>query len=175
MRQFAFPLVRLERRFDAFPWYGFVVSESEHLIVLHFVSERYDLDGYRCIRRADVTLLEEDFPRSDLIHRAVRLKNLQAQAPAVEATAQMREMMQAVQRKHGLLTIHREAVHEGECEIGEIRISAEATYVLRWLDANACWDPDDRPFRYADVTRLDFGGEYERTLLMVADDRARGA
>jgi hypothetical protein len=60
-----------------------------------------------------------------------------------------------------------------ECEMGRVRIATEDTYVLEWLDPDARWDIDDRPFKYADVTRIDFDGEYERTLLRVAEDRDR--
>lgn len=39
------------------------------------------------------------------------------------------------------------------------------------MSVNAEWENDDRPFRYRDVTRLEFGAEYEQTLLAVAQSR----
>jgi hypothetical protein len=169
-----FRLVRIEReRLDEWHLYGFVVSTSPHLLILHQLSDRYDLDGYRCVRRVDISALDEEFERRDLIERALRLKGLSPQSARVAARENMREMMHDVQREYGLLTIHREDVHPDECEIGEIRMSFESTYVLKWLDPDARWETDDRAFRYSDVTRLDFDGEYERTLLMVSADRDR--
>ena len=168
-----FRLLRLRRdRFDDSPWYGYMVSESDELLVLQVVSDRYDLlDGYRVLRRSDVSSLEETFERADLIERALRLKGLRPSAPKVIALTSMRAMMEAIQCEYGLLTIQREEVTSDECEIGQVRISSEDTYVLRWLGPEARWEVDDRPFRYRDVTRLEFGGEYERTLLMVAKER----
>ena len=176
MSDSAFRLVELQREeFDTFSWYGFVVSETAQLMLLHFVSDRYDLDGYRCIRQQDISLLELEFERKDLVERALRLKKLSPAAPRVTAQTDMRTMMEEVQREYGLLTIYREEVYLDGCDIGQVRMSSETTYVLRWLDPNAEWDLDHRPFRYADVTRLDIDSEYERTLLMVAEDRERGA
>jgi hypothetical protein len=54
-------------------------------------------------------------------------------------------------------------------------MASENTYVLRSLSPDAEWENDDRPFRYQDITMIEFGGEYERTLLMVANARAARA
>ena len=165
-------LVRLRReRFDRSPWYGFAVLESEQLLVVHAVSDRYDLDGYHAFRRLDITSLDDTFERRDLIERALRLKQLRPERPPTPSAIDMRTLLEAVQAEYGLVTIYREAIHPDECEIGRIRISSDETYVLHWLDTEARWSVDDRPFRFRDVTRVDFGGEYERTLLAVARDR----
>jgi hypothetical protein len=169
-------LVRLQREhFDSSPWYGFIVSESDPLLVLQIVSDRYDLDGYCVVRRADVGAIDGDFERADFIRRALRLKGQQPTVPRVAAMTSMPAMMESIQREYGLLTIHRESVTQTECEIGQIRMSSEDTYVLHWLDPDARWDLDDRPFRYRDVTRIDFDREYERILLLVAKDREEEA
>ena len=79
--------------------------------------------------------------------------------------------MESAQRAFGVLLIDREFVQPGEVEVGTIRMTSADTYVLRWLDPNAKWENDSRPFRYRDVTRLEFGSEYEQTLLAVARSR----
>ncbi len=84
----------------------------------------------------------------------------------------MRSLMQTAQLAFGVLVIEREAVTPGEVEVGTIRLNSDETYFLRWLDAKARWHNDDRPFRYRDITRLEFGSEYEQTLLAVAKSRA---
>ena len=87
----------------------------------------------------------------------------------------MRRLMESAQGTFGVLVVEREAVNPGSVEVGTIRLNSDETYFLRWLDANARWQNDDRPFRYRDVTRLEFGSEYEQTLLAVATSRASDA
>jgi hypothetical protein len=79
--------------------------------------------------------------------------------------------MESARAAFGVLVIDREKVQPGEVEVGTIRMTSEDTYVLRWLNTNAEWDNDDRPFRYRDVTKLEFGAEYEQTLLAIARSR----
>jgi hypothetical protein len=39
---------------------------------------------------------------------------------------------------------------------------------MRWITPGAEWEADDRVFRLSDITRVQFGGAYERTLADVA-------
>jgi len=167
----SFHLVELVRRMDEPPWQGFLVAQSSELLVLHRVSDRYDLDGYCAFRAEDVVSVDAEFPRHELIERALRLKREEARLPTGMDASSMRELMESAQRVFGVLLIDREFVQPGEVEVGTIRMTSADTYVLRWLDPNAHWENDSRPFRYRDVTRLEFGGEYEQTLLAVARSR----
>lgn len=170
-----FPLVRIARKLlDRTFSYGFVVAEGKSLIAFHSVSDRYDLDGHRVLRRADEPLIEHDFERADLIRRALRLKGLTPEDVPWLELGSMRAVIESVQAHHPVVVIHREHVHPDECEIGTVRMTSDSTYVLRWLDVNGVWDLDHRPFRYDDVTEVSFGAEYETTLAMVAEDRTAG-
>ena len=82
--------------------------------------------------------------------------------------------METAQALSGILVIGRELIHDDEVEVGTIRMNSDDTYVLRYMTTNAEWVIDDRPFRYRDVTRLEFGAEYEQTLLAVARSREGG-
>ena len=164
-------LVELVRRMDEPSWQGFLVTQSSELLVLHRVSDRYDLDGYCVFRAEDVVSVETEFPRCELIEHALRLKLEEARPPAGIDASSMRKLMESAQRLFGVLLIEREFVQPGEAEVGTIRMTSTDTYVLRWLDPDAHWRNNNRSFRYRDVTRLEFGGEYEQTLLAVARSR----
>jgi hypothetical protein len=168
------PFVEITRAMDESPWHGFLIVESESLVVLHRVSDRYDLDGYCAFRREDIESITESFDKLDVLQRALRLKEQAPVVPqAIDATS-MRSLMESAQTAFGVLVIDREAVQSDEVEVGTIRMTSDETYVLRWLSTNAEWDNDDRPFRYRDVTKLEFGTEYEQTLLAVARSRDSG-
>lgn len=166
------PLVELVREFDDVPWHGYVVAESASVVLLHRVSDRYDLDGYCAFARDDIASMSTSFERQDLIERALVWKRQAPRLPPGLDTSDMRELMASAQAAFGVLVIEREKVQPDEVEVGTVRMTSGDMYVLRWLTVDAEWENDDRPFRYRDVTKLEFGTEYEQTLLAVA--RSRG-
>lgn len=169
-------LVQVIRReaFDESPWYGYLWSESESLLLLQYVSDRYDFDGYRCIRRKDLADVLDEFPRRDLIERAMRLKGLIPRMPSVSLGDDIRDVMIQIPIEYEIIAIHRELECPDECEIGKIRESDAESYTLDWMTPDAEWLEDDRPFRFGDATRLDFDDEYAKTLLIVSADRNGG-
>ena len=173
--QSPFQLVEVFReRFDASPWFGFIVGESRDLVAIHQVNDCYSLDGYRVFRRKDITELADSFRRRDLIQQALQIKRQLPIAPRDVDLMSMRSLMQTAQVAYGVLVISREEVEPDEVEVGVIRMNSNDTYVLRWLSIDAEWDNDERPFRFSDVTMLEFAGEYEQTLLQVALARENG-
>jgi hypothetical protein len=137
-------------------------------VVLHQVDASYRLDGYCVLRREDISSLKRTFKKRSFIQEALRIKQQAPVQPSELRVTSMRALMESAQRSFGVLVIHREKVEAGEVEVGTVRLTTDATYVLRWLSTIAKWENDDRPFRYRDVTLLEFGTEYDQTLLAVA-------
>ena len=165
----------LRGEFDSSPQYGFLVGSNSELIALHCVSDRYDLDGYRIFLRRDLTSVEPRFARRKLISKALELKQLKpAVLPWLDLTS-MRNLIASIEDHESLVVIHRERLSPNECEIGRVRIDSDQTYSLFWITTEAEWELDNRVFRYSDITQLEFGGEYERTLAMVGGPPPEGA
>lgn len=170
-----YPLVSLLRdKFDASPWYGFVVGSSHDLVVFHRVSDAYALDGYVVFRKVDITAQADDFSKRPLVEDALHLKRQAPQDPGPLDLSSVRALMESAQRLFPALVIHRERIDAGECEVGTVRMASEDSYVLRRLTSAADWENDDRPFSFRDVTLVQFGGEYEETLALVARARENG-
>lgn len=168
---YPFPLVEVFRDdFDDQPWFGFLVGQSDALVLLHRISDRYDLDGYIAFRREHISSMEAEFERLDLLQRVIRMKKLQPVAPEGLDLSSIRALMLSVQEAYGALVISQELLY-GDVDIGSIRMATDETFVLRWLSPEAEWENDDQRYRYRDVTLLEFGAEYENTLLQVALDR----
>ena len=140
-------------------------------MAIHRVSDRYDLDGYCVFRKKEITATVDDFERADLIAAALRLKNQSPTSPAPIELETMRSLMQSAQAAYSVLVINRQHLTPDAVEVGTIRMASESIFALRWLDADARWDNDNRTFRFEDVTHVEFGGEYETTLLSVAHGR----
>src|SRR4051812_39603224 len=94
-------LVEVTRAMDEPPWQGFVVAESKSLVVLHRVSDRFDLDGYCAFRRDDIVSIAESIEKRDLIQRALRLNRQDPMVPEKIDTGSMPSLMVSVQAAFG--------------------------------------------------------------------------
>jgi len=170
-----FPLVELTRATvePGGRWHGFVVAESPALVAIHHVSERFDFDGYRVFPRDTITRMTRRFDARALIVTALRLKRLAPAAPRALDLTSVRALVASIDAAYPLVVIHRERISPDECEIGRLRLHTDETYVLDWMTPQATWELDQRRFRFADVTRVDFDSGYENTLAMVAAARGQ--
>lgn len=171
-----FPLLTIAREdVDERPLFGYVVARSRKLLVLHYLSDDYRLDGWRIVRTEDVTRSSRHFSTADVAERSLRLKRQRPRVPCALDLSTMPKLIASVQAAFPIIVIHREALTVNEAEVGLVRLSGARSYVLQWITPEAEWEPDHRRFRYADITMVGFGGEYETTLVRVAKDRAREA
>ena len=156
------------RRINGRPLHGFVVGVSPSFVMLHRLSERLDLDGYECIRLADVTQLDRAFPRKSFYLEALRLQNCHPTVPEGLDLASTRDLLRSIEHRYPLVVISRELLVPHECEIGRIKLTSETTYAIQMLTPEAKWVLDEQVYRYDDVTRLGFDGAYENVLARVA-------
>jgi len=161
-------LVQISRKGEHFSRWGFVVGEGRSLLAIHQVSDSYRLDGYCVMRQEDILVVRRRFKKRTLIQAALRIKSQEPKLIPELALNSMRSAAESAQQNFGVLVIHREKVQPGEVEVGSLRLTTERTYVLRWLSTVARWESDDRCFRYRDITLLEFGTEYDQTLLAIA-------
>jgi hypothetical protein len=164
-------LIEIRRRGEDFARRGFLVGEGSSLLAIHQVNDSYRLDGYCVMRRDAILSVKRRFRKRSLIQAALRLKKQEPKPLASLTLHSMRAAAETAQELCGVLVIHREKVQPGEVEVGALRLTTESTYVLRWLSTLAKWEADDRRFRYRDITLLEFGTEYDQTLLAVAAER----
>lgn len=162
-------LVSLYRdQLDETEWFGYVVAESDDYLAIHCVSDRYDLDGYRVFRASDIEDIDVDFDRRELIERAMELKGLAPIAVPWLRLDSVRELIDSIQENEPIVVVEREIVCPDECEVGRVHTHDDDTYSLLWMTTTAEWEDDDRQFRFDDITQVSFGGEYERTLALLA-------
>jgi hypothetical protein len=166
------PLVEIWRTYDEQPWQGYVVARSDAVVVIHQVSDRLDLNGYTAFNQADIESMDEWFEERDLLERALHAKQQAAIVPPDLDVSSMKALMDSAQRYAGIIMIERELAAPEQVEVGIVRLATDDTYVLRWMSEFAEWINDDRAFRYADVTRVEFGDEYSQTLLALAEGRS---
>jgi hypothetical protein len=164
-------LVQLERGgFDARDrrTEGIALGVSDTLVLVALLSDRIDLDGYEVLHVADITTCRREFERKDFYRRALELKGQLPATPVSVDLSGLPALLTSAQALFPLLTIHRERLFPGECDIGRLKLHSEDAFAIHYIDPSAKWRDEPGHYRYTDVTRVNFGGEYEAALALVA-------
>ena len=144
---------------------GYVVGFSDSLILVHQLDwDAFILNGYCVIRIADVQKYRTFDKETYWQNRAARRKNFIAINPET-SVATWHIAISAVAKKYPLLCIEEEIKSEEKLCIGRLAAMTEKTVTIRGLDSNAEWCENSR-FRYADITKVQFGGGYEVALAL---------
>ncbi|MFD5618912.1 hypothetical protein [Streptomyces yangpuensis] len=164
-------LVRVHRSSirDADRLDGFVVGLGAEWTVLALCTD-LRLDGWAAVRTADVTRVRRRGDEDCLTARVLRRRGrwpVRGPEPALPLDG-LPALARAASREFGLVSLHVERHAPDACWIGEVVEVRPKSLRLREIDTEARWRPAPSKFRFEDVTRVDFGGRYERTLLEFA-------
>jgi hypothetical protein len=150
---------------------GLVVDVSPRLVLLNRITDAAALDGFEVLRLEDVTKVTTEWQARRFVERALELKGQARKTPAGPIDlAGMREAVVSANATYPLVVIDREDDPLlGDTAVGRIREEVHGGFRLHWMTPAARWEWDGTPYRWAEVTRLQFGNEYEQTLAMVAE------
>ncbi|MFJ3830109.1 hypothetical protein ACIPWI_19365 [Streptomyces sp. NPDC090046] len=148
---------------------GFVVGTSAAWTLIALCSD-VQLDGWAAVRTADISKVRRRGGEDSLTVRALRRRGLwPARAPQPElALDGLAELAEGASGAFGLVSVHVERHAPDACWIGEVGAVRPKSLRLREVDPDARWQPKPSKFPFKYVTRLGFGGRYERTLLEFA-------
>lgn len=149
--------------------YGFVLACSDTLTLLHCLDKQtFTLNGYSVIRNDDVSLYAVyDRPDYYFESRALRVKGIEPKMPPEISVTNLPDLLTSVDKYYPLTTLYRELINPDACIIGRVLDMAPKTFTLFEVDDCAEWI-GPRRYRFADITRIDFGGGYEEALSLVA-------
>lgn len=163
-------LVRFTRRFEASPVRGYVLDVGPEFFVLGLVSDRLWLDGFECFRAADVTDVRPD-PHAGFAEAALskRGERIPPEKPLVDVTS-INALLLSAGRAFPLVTIHREEVRPEACWIGRVLGVERGRLSLLEITPGAAWDRARTQYRVDEITRVNFGGDYEGALYLVGGE-----
>lgn len=166
-------LVRLTRRFETSRARGYVLDVGPKFFLLSVLSDRVWLDGFQCLRVADVSDVTSD-PYSAFAEKALALRGEGfPERPNVSVT-NVGEMVESAGRAFPLVAIHRESVDPDVCWIGRIERVSRGRVSLVEITPSAEWVAQPTSYKLSEITRLDFGGDYEGALHLVASRSSAG-
>ena len=164
--------VRFDRRFEDSAVRGYVLDVGPKFFLLALVSDRIWFDGFECFRVGDVRGLRPD-PHARFAESALRKRRDPLPPKPRVNVRSIEELLVSAGRLFPLVTVHREAVGPEICWIGRILGVERSRVSLLEITPDATWEEKPESFRLSEITRVNFGGDYETALQLVGGDPAQ--
>lgn len=148
---------------------GFVVDANEEMVLLQVVDDSVRLNGYQILFLEDISDFAHPAPFNDFQKRVLALREEEVVDPEVDLE-DLAVLLTDISEEYGLVTLHREEMEEDSCEIGRIVRADAVTYELEEIGSDARWFDETFEYDLYDITRIEFGGAYEESLLLANDD-----
>ena len=147
---------------------GQILSSSDGIVCLAFLDDRVRFNGVDIFYRDQISEIDAPAPHAGFYQSALRLRgDPLPEAPPVDLGS-MRRVLETVSEISPLIVIHREVEEPEACDIGKITSFGSETFALREINPDAEWEEGTTEFRYDEITRVSYGGEYEAALALVA-------
>jgi hypothetical protein len=150
-----------------------VLDVGPTFFLLALVSDRIWFDGFECFRIDDICDLKPDpyaaFTEAGLRKRGERIPN----KPSVSIEG-IEELVLSAGRAFPLIAIHREHIIPDVCWIGSVLGVERGRVSLLEINPDATWDQKPRKHLLSEITRVDFGGDYENALHLVGGAATAG-
>lgn len=159
-------MVRFSHRFEDNAVRGFVVDVGPVFFLLLVVSDRLWFDGFECFRASDIRKLEAD-PYARFAETALRKRGeRKPRIPRIDLR-DVGSLLVTANRNFPLVTIHCERLDPEVCHIGRVVGVERGRVSLLEIQPGAVWDGVPNAYRLKDITRINFGGDYEDALSIV--------
>ncbi len=147
---------------------GYVTGVGEELLCMGIVDDRVRLGGFEILWTGSISSVDAPGPHAEFYEAALRMRGeSMAVPPPIELTS-IRSALESVAKISPLVVVHREVEEPDVCEIGQLHECRDETFVLREIDPDAKWIEEVAEYRYDEVTRIGFSGDYEGALALVA-------
>jgi len=155
--------------------HGYVLAIGPQFFLLALVSDGLRPNGFQCYRSSDVRKLQvpDKFAR---FHEAVLKKRgiRFPRKPRVDVKS-LAKLLLSANRAFPLVTIHRENADGSACWIGRVVDLSNGRLTLLEIGPDASWDDRLNSYRLSEITRIDFGGDYENALYLIGESKYQNA
>ena len=162
-------LVRFSRRFEPTSIRGYVLDVGPQFFLLALVSDRIWLDGFECFRLSDVREMRVD-PYTQFAEAALKKRGERLPTKPRVRIKSTEKLLLSAGRLFPLVTIHRETKDPDVCWIGRVLVVERGLVSLREIRPDATWEDSPNEFRLSEITRVNFGGDYENALHLVGGE-----
>lgn len=171
MREHRF--VRFTRIFEQGFARGYILDVGPRFFLMALQGDEIRFDGFACFRFKDVRNLEID-PFAAFSEAALKKLKVPTPKKPEVVLGTIEDLMLSANRSFPVITIHREGVVPDACWIGRVEAISRGHVSLLEIAPNAKWDRRPTQHKLSAITAVEFGGEYERALVLVGGDMSTG-
>lgn len=161
--------MRLSRRFEDSKIRGYVLDVGPKFFLLSLVSDRIRLDGFECFRIRDILNVMPD-PYAAFAESALKKRGQRKPKKPKVSVKSVEDIVLSAGRAFPLVTIHREEIDLDVCWIGRVLGVNRGRVSLLEINPDATWDSSPTEYPLDEITRMNFGGDYENALYLVGGD-----
>lgn len=168
-------LVRFASALDRGTVNGYVLAIGPKFFLIALVSDDIRPNGFQCYRLSDVRKLQVP-DKYACFHEAVLRKRgsrFPRKPPVIVSS--LAQLLRTANKAFPLVTIHREKVDAGACWIGRVVDLSRGRVTLLEIGPDASWDEELESYRLSEITRVDFGGDYENALQLIGGNNYQRA
>ena len=148
--------------------HGYVIGLSRDFCLVAEVGDTMRYDGYIAIAIADISSLEVD-PSREFVEKALALRGETLQVPAGFQLDDWAAIARSAMACAPLISLNMVEDDEGEISyVGQLDEVEGNALVLRELDPNARWYPDNGAYELEGLGSVGFGSGYLEALWQVA-------
>jgi hypothetical protein len=160
-------LVRFSTPYEAETIEGYILDMGPEFFLLGVVDNDVRFNGFLCAPISDIKKLRVPAPYAEFIVAALRKRGGSIDKKPNIKLDSLPELLRSANRLFPLVTINRERVRPGVCEIGRVVEISKSHLFLREIDPGAVWEGKATKIRLRDITQVEFGGAYEEALHLV--------
>lgn len=166
-------LVRFRRPFEEGSVHGYVLDVGPEFFLLALVSDQIRFNGFQCFRTIDVRDLRPD-PSAAFVKSALKRRRECKPDQRKVSVRSLRTLLLSASKSFPLVTIHREKLKSNACQVGHVVSVASGKLRLLEIRPSAVWADAPTHYNLKQITRVDFGGDYEDALHLVGGDPPAG-
>lgn len=159
--------MKFTRPFEAGSVNGYVLQIGPRFLLVGVVDHGIWLNGFQCFRRSDVRELQAPAKYAAFAEAALRKRGERTPKKPRVSVATIEELLLSANRAFPLVTIHRERVDPDVCWIGRVLKVGGGRVSFLEIGPDATWDEKPNECDLGEITRVDFGGDYENALYLV--------
>ena len=160
-------LIKFSRPFEPGSFTGYVIDIGPRFLLAAVVSDEIRFNGFSCIRLSDVHKLQAPAKYASFIERALQKRRERRPKKPSVSIGSLHDLLLTASRAFPLITIHREKIDAGACHIGRVVDLKNGMVYLHEIAPDAVWEDNPDTYRLSEITRVDFGGDYEDALHLV--------
>jgi hypothetical protein len=146
---------------------GYVLDVGPQFFLIALISDGIRPNGFQCYRLSDVRKLQVPDKYARFHEAVLKKRGMRFQKKPRVDVSSLAKLLLTANRAFPLVTIHREKADAGACWIGRVVEVRRGRVTLLEIDPGAIWDDRLETYRLSEITRVDFGGDYENALQLI--------